>query len=254
MIPSIRLTAVALMVVLAPAVRAQDAAQAVRTEMEAKIIKSLAEAINVGAPAFNNGNPDGCYWVYRGALAATMPLLDYRPDLQRSVEEKLKKAATDRTAVERAFTLRAALDEVRAALHKDQPKTDQPRAAAGERSLWDRLGGEAAVKAVVHDFVLAAIGDKKVNFMRGRPLPDAAGMAKLEQSIVEFVSSQTGGPFKYSGKDMAAAHADMKITNEEFDAAAADLLSTLKTFRVPEKETNEVMTLVSSLRNDIVGK
>jgi hemoglobin len=177
-----------------------------------------------------------------------MPLLDNRPDMQRSVQQKIDRAQSARSIEEKAFALREALDEIRATLHKDQP-----RAASTERSLWDRLGGQLAVKAVVHDFVAAAATDPKVNFMRGKPLPDAEGIAKLEDKVVEFISSATGGPLKYTGKDMVAAHTGMNITNEEFDALAGHLVATLKKFNVPEKETNELMTIVGSTRRDIVG-
>src|SRR5207248_8775649 len=95
--------------------------------------------------------------------------------------------------------------------------------AAGERSLWDRLGGQLPVKAVVHEMVATAASDPKVNFTRGKPLPDADAIAKLEDKLVEFISSATGGPLKYTGRDMVTVHTGMNITNEEFDELAGHL-------------------------------
>ena len=58
--------------------------------------------------------------------------------------------------------------------------------------------------------------DPKVNFMRnGQFKLDADGVAKLESRLVEFISENTGGPLKYSGRSMRAAHVGMKITDDE---------------------------------------
>jgi hemoglobin len=122
-----------------------------------------------------------------------------------------------------------------------------------ERALWDRLGGEKAVRAVVHDFVLAAAPDPKVNFDRnGKYKLTADDVKKLEQKLVELVSAVSGGPLKYSGKSMKEAHEGMKITNDEFDALAFHLIATLKKYNVPQKEIDELVSIVASTRGDIV--
>ena len=62
-------------------------------------------------------------------------------------------------------------------------------------ALWARLGGEPAVKAVVHDFVALAADDPQVDFTRGGRYPlDAAGIANLERLLVELISAVSGGP------------------------------------------------------------
>ena len=83
----------------------------------------------------------------------------------------------------------------------------------GEKPLWDRLGGEAAVKAVVHDFVVLAAADPKVDFFRGGKYTlDAEGVANLERRLVELISAVSGGPLKYEGRDMKSVHEGMGIT------------------------------------------
>ena len=60
--------------------------------MEAKIIRSLTQTIDIGVPMYNGGDQGGCFQLYRGVLPmAVTPLLDYRPDLQRSVQQKLDR-------------------------------------------------------------------------------------------------------------------------------------------------------------------
>ncbi|MBV8233947.1 MAG: group 1 truncated hemoglobin, partial [Planctomycetaceae bacterium] len=123
----------------------------------------------------------------------------------------------------------------------------------GEKPLWDRLGGEAAVKAVVHDFVVLATADPKVDFFRGGKYTlDAEGVANLERLLVELISAVSGGPLKYEGRDMKSLHEGMGITDAQFDAIAADLISVLNKYQVPKKEADELITIIASTRKDIV--
>ncbi len=124
--------------------------------------------------------------------------------------------------------------------------------------LWDRLGGEPTVTAVVDKFVGRAAGNPNVNFLRkgvaGYPewKPSDAQVATLKRRIVEFISVASGGPLKYTGKDMKAAHAGMKISTAEFNAIAGDLAATLDDFKVPAKEKGELMTAVAGTAKDMV--
>jgi hemoglobin len=126
------------------------------------------------------------------------------------------------------------------------------------KSLYDRLGGEPAITAVVDDFVGRAASDPKVNFTR-KGIPGAEwnaspeNVAKLKKRLVEFVSMAAGGPNNYHGKDMKTAHTGMKITSAEFDAAAADLAASLDKFHVPAKDKAELLSTVAGTKGDIVG-
>src|SRR5262249_20077180 len=155
-----RCALVALALAFVPAVRAEDALS--RPELDKRVVNVLRDTIDQGATIFNSGNQEGCYRLYQGSLMAISPLLDHRPAAQKMSAQRLQKAQATRSASDRAFLLRELIDEVRATLAKDMPA-----AAVAGKSLWDRLGGEPAVRAVVHDFVLAAAPDPKVNFTRG---------------------------------------------------------------------------------------
>ncbi len=131
-------------------------------------------------------------------------------------------------------------------------------ADASGKTLWDRLGGEPAVTAVVEDFVGRAAADPKVNFTRkGQPREweaTPANVKKLQRRLVEFISSATGGPLKYTGRDMVSSHANMKITEAEFNALAGHLVAALDEFKVPQKEKDELVAIVAGTKDQIVGK
>ncbi|MBN9122549.1 MAG: group 1 truncated hemoglobin [Planctomycetes bacterium] len=220
-----------------------------RADLDKRVVAVVYEAAVKGTDIFNKGNHEGCYRLYEGTLMAVAPLLDHRPKLQATVKMRLDRASKLKTAADAAFELRTALDEVQNDIAP--PKDKKPAAT----TLWDRLGGEKAVRAVVHDLVLAAAEDPKVNFTRnGKYKLDAKGVEHLEQMLVEFVSSATGGPLKYTGKSMKEAHKGMMITDEEFNALAGHLVATLKKYKVPQTDIDELVKAVDGTRKDIVEK
>jgi hemoglobin len=133
-------------------------------------------------------------------------------------------------------------------------KKDEPAA----KSLYERLGGEPAITAVVDDFVGRAASDPKVNFTRKGTAAEwsatAESVGKLKKHLVQFISMATGGPSKYEGRAMKPVHAGMGITEAEFNALAGDLIASLDKFKVPQKEKDELIAIVASTKKDIVEK
>jgi hemoglobin len=224
-------------------------------DLDARIDQAIVRTINIGAPIYNQGDAAGCYRLYQGTLITIEPLLGHRPELAREVAKGLQDAEFVPTFAQRATNLRTVLDRVLTAVRTPVAAAPaQPQPGAGAKTLWTRLGGEPAVKAVVHDFVVLAAGDPQVDFTRGGRYPlDAAGVVNLEKLLVELVSAVTGGPLKYSGRAMKALHQDMGITNGQFDALAGDLAVVLQKYNVPRKETEELLAVIGSTRKDIVA-
>ena len=130
-------------------------------------------------------------------------------------------------------------------------------ATTPEKSLYERLGGQAAISAVVDDFVPRAAANPAVNFTRqGQPRTwDATpeNVEKLKKHLVQFVSMATGATdVVYEGRDMVAAHEGLKITDAEFDALAADLGASCDRLGVPAKEKDELLAVAGSTRGSIV--
>lgn len=118
-----------------------------------------------------------------------------------------------------------------------------------EASLYERLGGKDAITAVVDEFVANVAADKAINkFFAGADIPH------LKKMLVEQICEATGGPCKYSGMDMRSAHKGMGISNAEFNALVGDLVKALDKFKVPEKEKNELLGALATLKGAIVEK
>ena len=124
-----------------------------------------------------------------------------------------------------------------------------------QKSLYDRIGGEAALRKVVDDFVARAAANPKVNFTRdGKWVASEANVKTLKTHLVNFLGSAFGGPQKYTGRTMRESHRGMMITRAEFDALAADLQAVLEANKVPRAEIAEIMKIAASTASDIVEK
>ena len=129
------------------------------------------------------------------------------------------------------------------------------QATPATKSLYDRIGGQAALTKVVDDFVAKAAANPKVNFTRnGMWTASDAAVKALKVHLVNFLGSAFGGPQKYTGRSMKEAHKGMAITQAEFDALAADLKSVLEAHKVPKAEIDEIMKIAASTAPDIVEK
>ena len=116
-----------------------------------------------------------------------------------------------------------------------------------EQSLFERLGGSGAITAVVKDFRDRCGGDSRINAKFAR-----TDMARLTSMLIDQVSEASGGPAKYTGRDMKTAHADMGVTSGEFIALVENLVATLNKFGVGKAEQDELIGILGPLKSDIV--
>jgi hemoglobin len=140
------------------------------------------------------------------------------------------------------------------------------KAAEAKKSLYDRLGGEKGITAVVDDFVPRVMSDPRVNWdrkgvkqggfsiHRGRsvawnPTPEAVQQLKVH--LIQFISLSTGGPSVYNGREMTEAHAGLHIKNAEFDAAVGDLKASMDKVQIPLKEQKELLALIETTRPQV---
>jgi hemoglobin len=118
-----------------------------------------------------------------------------------------------------------------------------------ETSLYERLGGRAAIAAVVDDFVGNVAADKRINGYFSN-----ANIPRLKQRLVEQICAGTGGPCQYTGRDMKTTHAGMGIDEAAFNALVEDLVKTLDKFKVPGREKNELLGILGPMKSDIVTR
>lgn len=117
------------------------------------------------------------------------------------------------------------------------------------KSLYQRLGGKPAIKAVVDDFVANVAADKRINaFFAKTDIP------RLKRLLVEQICAGSGGPCKYTGRSMKDAHRGMGVRGRHFDALVEDLVKSLDKFKVPKREKGELLAILGPMRGDIVER
>ena len=127
---------------------------------------------------------------------------------------------------------------------------------ADSATLYDRLGGESAIRSVVDSVVAHAAADEELNFTRAGTANEweatPENIDTLKVRLVQFVASATGGPQRYEGQDMPTAHRGMEITDAEFDRLGGHLRMALQAHDVPQNLQDELFAIVESTRPQIV--
>ena len=116
-----------------------------------------------------------------------------------------------------------------------------------EATLYDRLGGRDAIHAVVADVVRRHHQNGTIAH-----LLDGVDEAHLIEQVTDFIAESSGGDVSYEGRDMVSAHEHLRLTNEHFLAAGADVQAALEAAGVGPGEIQEVMCMFVSLRPEVV--
>jgi hemoglobin len=123
----------------------------------------------------------------------------------------------------------------------------------GARSLYDRMGGEVVIVKVVDDFVTNVAADPDIKDKHKKHFQEG-DVAGLKKKLVDQIGQATGGPQKYTGKDMKTAHQGLGITDKDFDALVADLVKALDNNKVGQAEKDELLKMLGGMRGDVVEK
>ena len=118
----------------------------------------------------------------------------------------------------------------------------------GEKGpLFERLGGEAAVAAVVDDFYARVLADPRL-----RPAFAGVDLAALRRRQAGFLGAALGGPDGYNGRTLREAHAGRGISAGQFNAVAGHLADALAAAGVPPEVVEAVVARVAPLASEVV--
>ena len=101
-----------------------------------------------------------------------------------------------------------------------------------EKTLYEKIGGEAAVDAAVDLFYRKVLADDRINMFF-----EDVDMEKQAAKQKGFLTFAFGGPNNYTGKDMREGHkhlVERGLNDSHFDAVMEHLGGTLKELGVPD--------------------
>lgn len=116
-------------------------------------------------------------------------------------------------------------------------------------SLYQRLGGKEAIAAVVAEFVGNVAADPRINARFAN-----TDIPHLKVLLTEQICQGSGGPCTYTGRDMKTTHRGMAINEAEFNALVEDLVKALNTFKVAQREQDELLGILGPMKPDIVNQ
>jgi hemoglobin len=121
------------------------------------------------------------------------------------------------------------------------------------QSLYERLGGQAAVMAAVDLFYQKVLADDLT-----RPFFESLDMAAQTKKQIAFMTWAFGGPSEYRGRDLTTAHASLVknkgLGDQHFDAVAKHLDATLRELGVSQDLIQEALGIVGSTRDKVLGR
>jgi hemoglobin len=115
-------------------------------------------------------------------------------------------------------------------------------------SLFDQLGGEGPLRAVIDRFVDRLFEDTMIGFFFAR-----ASRERIKQKEYEHAAEHLGGGVEYTGRPLTVAHAAHPIQGGHFRRRLQILRETLEEMHVPEPVRRRWLEHTESLRDQVTG-
>ena len=119
-----------------------------------------------------------------------------------------------------------------------------------ELSLYDRLGGSAALQSVAAAFYQKVLADEEL-----APYFASVAMDRLISMQASFLAMAFGGPDEYKGRSLREAHARLSgLDDRHFDQVVSHLASTLREFGVSDADITAAGAVAESVRNEVLNR
>ncbi|CAN5262257.1 hypothetical protein BH09ACT2_BH09ACT2_20530 [soil metagenome] len=114
-------------------------------------------------------------------------------------------------------------------------------------NLYDEIGGDAAIAAVVSDFWQRVSADELLS-----PWFSVIDSHRLQFHLHAYLTVALDGPERYEGRSMRNAHAGLRVTGEAFDRLVLRLGESLEEVGAAPENILRVNARLSQLRPVIV--
>jgi hemoglobin len=115
-------------------------------------------------------------------------------------------------------------------------------------TLYDRLGGQEGIRAVVDDFYDRLLADDELG-----PLFEDADLESLRETQTDFLCEAAGGPETYDATPVREAHLHVPFTPELIGRAVDLLYESLESFDVPEEDADAVVEAIAAYEADLLA-
>lgn len=116
-------------------------------------------------------------------------------------------------------------------------------------TLFDQLGGQAALTATVDEFCSRALAEPAL-----RRYLDDVNLASVRPGLGDFLAATLGGPATYAGPRVARLRAELDITSFHLDLALGLFADTLRAGGASEDLIGLVITELLPVRDELLGQ
>jgi hemoglobin len=121
--------------------------------------------------------------------------------------------------------------------------------AIAEETLYDSLGGQPGLQRIAHGLLQRVTSDPRVADKFAN-----INMIYLEKRFVLRLCAWTGGPCEGHGASMKGIHAELDLTDRNFNAVVEDLEAAMAEAGTPYHAQNRLLALLAPMHRDIVSK
>ena len=138
-----------------------------------------------------------------------------------------------------------------AEMQAEMQTTDAPSANLGNTPMkgtetFKAFGGKEGLVKIMDDFMIGLVADP-----RTKPFFDNEKQTFIKAMLVEQMCELMNGGCKYPGRDMATAHANMKVNREAFNALVEQFQYAMDKHNVPFSAQNKMLAKLAPMYRQI---
>lgn len=114
-------------------------------------------------------------------------------------------------------------------------------------NLYQDLGGEAGVARISRNFIRQIGSDATI-----RAYFKDTDLKRFHEKLSEHICQLSGGGCDYTGDDMPSVHANMHITETDFNRTVDLLINAMDQENIPHTTQNRLLKILAPMYTDIV--
>jgi len=123
-----------------------------------------------------------------------------------------------------------------------------PASHAQSDALYQQLGGQPGLVALMDDFMERLLADPRMN-----PFFKDTDQKHIKEELVLQFCEVSGGPCKRKGPDMKKAHAGIDVTKSNFNALVEVLQQSMDAQGIAFTTQNKLLAKLAPMHRDIIN-
>lgn len=177
------------------------------------------------------------------ALVLSILAISFTGSLSFAQTEDLDLPQVEGAEPEESAAAEASTDEY------DEAEAEQ---AAPAQTLFERIGEKKGIARIITSLVRNIEKDSSLRPYFAVSFNNPKRLKVLKIRMALHMCKMVGGPCKYKGRDMGAAHRNMGIKKKHFSKYSKALKKALKENSIPKSESKEVLALFSPMAGSVM--